>query len=208
LSAVAPITDMQRLLRHVGFVLKRTYALQRNRRGSIVKWSCGSSLACARQNDPELSEKPGFRLNIDATAMLPYDDVVAHRQAKPGAFARGLGREERVEYFFFDLFGDPGPIVANTDFDPVPEVSSRRPAPGAARAYADAGGVLAYGPNVPDNFRRAAGYIDKILKGVKLGDLPIEQPIKFDFILNLKASRALGLEVPRTLLARADEVIE
>jgi ABC-type uncharacterized transport system substrate-binding protein len=85
---------------------------------------------------------------------------------------------------------------------------SRLPAIYPEREYADAGGVLAYGPNVPDNFRRAAGYIDKILKGVKPGDLPIEQPIKFDFILNLKASRALGLEVPRTLLARADEVIE
>jgi putative tryptophan/tyrosine transport system substrate-binding protein len=68
--------------------------------------------------------------------------------------------------------------------------------------------VLAYGPNVTDNFRRAAGYIDKILKGVKPGDLPIEQPVKFDFILNLKASRALGLDLPAPLIARADEVIE
>jgi putative tryptophan/tyrosine transport system substrate-binding protein len=72
----------------------------------------------------------------------------------------------------------------------------------------DDGGLIAYGPNVPDNYRRDAGYIDRILKGAKPGGLPFQRPAKFDFIVNLKATRTLGVILPPDLLARADEVIE
>ena len=87
-------------------------------------------------------------------------------------------------------------------------LAARLPTMHGTRDYVEAGGLMSYGPNVPDQYRRAADYVDKILRGAKPGDLPVEQPTKFDLIINLTTAKALGLTLSPSLLARADELIE
>ncbi len=90
----------------------------------------------------------------------------------------------------------------------VMAIRDRLPAISTAREYAEAGVLLTYGPDLQDQFRRSAAFVDKIFKGAKPADLPVQQPTKFELVVNLKTARALGLTIPPTLLARADEVIE
>src|SRR5262249_55946956 len=97
--------------------------------------------------------------------------------------------------------GSPGLVIA-------PAGPHRLPAVCANRTFATGGGLISYGPDQVDHFRRAAGYVDRILKGEKPGDLPVQAPTKYELAINLKTAKALGLDVPATLLARADEVIE
>ena len=99
------------------------------------------------------------------------------------------------------LFGEYRRIVSIA-------ANSRLPAMGAAREFVDFGGLMSYGANLPDLARQTARYVDKILKGAKPAELPVEQPIKFELVINLKTTRELGLTIPQTLLVAADEVIE
>jgi putative tryptophan/tyrosine transport system substrate-binding protein len=84
----------------------------------------------------------------------------------------------------------------------------RLPAMYETRSFVDAGGLVSYGPNVPEMYRRAAFYVDRILRGAKPADLPIEQPTKFELIINLQAAKAIGMTIPQALLVRADQVIQ
>ena len=92
----------------------------------------------------------------------------------------------------------------------IAEFATKNRLPGAytMSEFVDAGGLMSYSPNIADNFRRAAGYVDKILKGAKPADLPVEQPSKFELVINLKTAKALGLTLPPSVLHRADRVIE
>jgi putative ABC transport system substrate-binding protein len=87
-------------------------------------------------------------------------------------------------------------------------IAARLPTMHGVRDYVEAGGLISYGPNFQDLFRRAAEYVDKILRGTKPGEIPVEQPTKFDLVVNLKTARAIGLTIPPVVLARADEVFE
>jgi len=106
------------------------------------------------------------------------------------------------------VVGTVGLLLANMPI--LFELTSkhRLPAVYASREYVDAGGFMSYGVSYPDLYRRSASYVDRILKGAKPSDLPIEQPTKMELVINLKTAKALGIDVPGTLLARADQVIE
>ncbi|MGH8066938.1 MAG: ABC transporter substrate binding protein, partial [Candidatus Entotheonellia bacterium] len=86
--------------------------------------------------------------------------------------------------------------------------TSRLPAMCATKVYVEAGCLMSYGPSIPDLYRRAVTYVDKILKGAKPADLPVEQPVKFELVINLKTAQALGITIPPIVLFQADEVIK
>ena len=112
--------------------------------------------------------------------------------------------------------GPSGGLIVNAtgltiiDRDLISSLAARHrlPAVYSFRYFVTGGGLVSYGPDMIDQFRRAAGYVDRILKGEKPADLPVQAPTKYELVINLKTAKALGIEVPAMLLARADEVIE
>jgi putative ABC transport system substrate-binding protein len=142
----------------------------------------------------------------DATQALGLTLVPAEVRgldALEQAFATMMG--ERAQAFV--VLGDPL-LFNNRGQIGVVALRDRLPAISTAREYAEAGLLLTYGPNLQDQFRRSAIFVDKIFKGAKPADLPVEQPTKFELVINLKTAKALGIIMPPTLLGRADEVIE
>jgi putative ABC transport system substrate-binding protein len=127
------------------------------------------------------------------------------RRAEDIASAIDASIQGRAEALY--VAGDPL-VTTNRNRLSILAVDARLPTIHGNRENVEAGGLMSYGPNLPDLHRRAAEFVDKILRGTKPGDIPVEQPTKFDFVVNLITAKALGLEVPPTLLARADEVIE
>jgi putative ABC transport system substrate-binding protein len=105
------------------------------------------------------------------------------------------------------VVGEPLTFVHRSRINTL-ALAARLPTTYSTREYVEVGGLMSYGPNFPALFRRAADYVHKILRGAKPGDLPVEQPTKYDLVVNLTTAKALGLDVPQMLLARADEVIE
>jgi putative ABC transport system substrate-binding protein len=133
---------------------------------------------------------------------LQYLDV---RSPKDIETAFRAASKERAEAVL--LLG--GPMLASQRTQVVELVgNSRLPAIYGQPEFVEAGGLMSYAPSYPDLFRRAATYVDKILKGAKPADLPVEQPTKFEFIINLKAAKQIGLTIPPNVLARADKVIK
>jgi ABC-type uncharacterized transport system substrate-binding protein len=137
-------------------------------------------------------------VGVQKMVRVEVADLNALHSLKPVAFTGADGVMVLPDAVFWNHRGE---IVALMD-------AVRLPAIYPERDYADDGGLMGYGANAPDNFRRAAEYVDRILKGTKPGDLPIQEPVKFDFVINLKTAKALGLTIPPSVLVRANEVIE
>jgi putative tryptophan/tyrosine transport system substrate-binding protein len=133
---------------------------------------------------------------------LQYVDVLGPADIETAFQSAGKGRAEAVL-----TLGSP---VLNAQRKQIVDlaVKSRLPAIYPQTEYTEAGGLIYYGPNTPDLFRRAATYVDKILKGAKPADLPVEQPTKFEFVINLKTAKQIGLTIPQSVLYRADRVIK
>jgi putative ABC transport system substrate-binding protein len=100
--------------------------------------------------------------------------------------------------------------IFHTHREALVSLSAKNRLPGMYdhKDYAEAGGLMSYGPDVPEMFRRAATYVDKILKGTKPADLPVEQPTKFELVMNLKTAKQIGVTIPQSVLYRADKVIK
>ena len=140
-----------------------------------------------------------------ATRMLGLEAVTTEIQRAEN-IAPGLeALKGRADALY--VCGDPL-VVANRIRINILALGARLPAMYSSREYVEGGGLMSYGPNTADLFRRAAEYVDKILRGAKAGDIPVEQPTKFELAIHLTTAKVLGLTIPPALLARADEVIE
>lgn len=132
---------------------------------------------------------------------LAFVGVRTPEEIGPAFSAIGRGRAEALQLIESPLFSTQRMTLLNL------VSKSRLPAMYPERQFADSGGLMSFGTNIGDLYRRSAGYVDKILKGAKPANLPIEQPTKFEFVVNVRTAKALGITIPQSILVRADEVI-
>ena len=154
----------------------------------------GGSTAAIEVGEAEAAAR-GFGLETVALEIRRVEDIAP-------AFDAFKGRLDALY-----VVGDPL-VVTNRMRINILALAARLPTTYIAKEHVETGGLISYGPNIPDLFRRAGDYVDKILRGAKPANLPVEQPTKFDLVINLITAKALGLTVPPSLLGRADEVIE
>ena len=156
------------------------------------------------------SSNPGMALRVRETQL-------AAKQLNISFFDAGVRDLDELESSFAVLSERPPDALVvtaetftNRHRDRIIDFALRNRIPAIYEdaRFAQAGGLMAYGPSIPAMFRRAAAYVDKILKGAKAGDLPVEQPVEFELVVNLRTANAIGLSIPPSILARADEVIE
>jgi len=159
-----------------------------------VMANAGSSGAAI---DAAEAEAAARRLRLETVAL----DIRRAEDIAP-AFETLKGRADALY-----VVGDPLTVTNRMRIN-ILALAARLPIASVSREFVEAGSLMSYGPSLPDLFRRAADYVDKILRGAKPSNLPVEQPTKFDLVINMITANALGLDVPPTLLARADEVIE
>src|SRR5262249_51971724 len=145
-----------------------------------------------RVRDRHRSSRCGFRRKSGAAGRKchgVHPVRIQHEREMAGATASALGTAHRE-------------LIATV------AARHKLPAVYSSRPYVSSGGLLSYGPDLIDQFRRVAGYVDRILKGEKPADLPVQAPIKYELVINLKTAKTLGLDLPASVLGRADEVIE
>ena len=168
-------------------------------------WPKGSRLALLRNPDNPMIERY-IEASRDAARTLNIEmiDVFVRREAEIDA-AFDIIRTQRMEAVF--VFPDP---VTVTHHRRIVQraIQQQLPVLALMREFADAGGLMSYGPSLREHARRAAQYVDKILRGAKPADLPVEQPVKFELVINLKAGSALGLAIPQSLRLQADQLLD
>ena len=145
--------------------------------------------------------------NVKAAARSLGPQLQLHEAREPGEFDGAFAAMAKERAVALLVFGDPMFFLHRARLADL-ALKNRLPSMSTQWQWVDAGGLMSYGPSLPDLWRRAATYVDKILKGAKPADLPVEQPTKFELVINLKTAKALGLTIPPSLLGRADEVIQ
>jgi ABC-type uncharacterized transport system substrate-binding protein len=161
----------------------------------------------AIMRDPSITSGPAQFAAIQSVARSFGVELSPVGVRDAGEIERGVSAFARTPNGGLIVTG--GPLTAvHRDLIIALAARSRLPAVYPYRYFVTSGGLMSYGPNVVDHYRRAAGYVDRILKGEKPADLPVEEPTKYELAISLKTAKALGIEIPPMLLARADEVIE